>query len=193
MGLKNTQLYKTSEHFVERAHERFGVKKDRDSAHKFFLQQSHTLDYVGITYGNNGDKREIWQNENTVFVLSPVSHVVVTVYSTEFFYYEDGGNGTLERKEKMNPKALPSKTLNTLTKTIDNEIFSNFLDFINNNEVNVVKAIEVMKTMRKTRRPDYREKQMKELESLLGNVVTDLQETNLTKAKLETMKNTLIG
>ena len=180
MGVKNTTFYKTTEHFVERAHERFGIQKDAGSAMKFFRQNANHVNYSGQQSNKQGKQLEVWQNDDIVFILDPSTYSIITTYPTDFLYQEE--RETTDLKDSV---------ITNIERSIDNEIYNEYLGFVDTNEESIIRASELMKAMRGTKRRDYRERQIAELQGLLSNVVKDLELTNVAKNKLEGVKQSL--
>ena len=184
MGVSNSGFYKATKHFVERSNERFGIQKDAGSAVKFFRQHANQLNYAGVTSSQNGGKCEMWTNDDFVFILNPASHDIITVYGSDFLYQEN-------KKGKAESIGLKESSVEAIERSIDQEIYNGYLDFANANEENISRAFDIMKTLKNTRRRDYRERQIVELQKLLTDVVGELEITNTSKDKLEGVKHAL--
>lgn len=182
MGVKNTTFYKTTEHFVERANERFGIQKDAGSAMKFFRQNANNVNYAGQKADSNGRQCEIWQNDKVVFILNPSNYTIVTTYPTDFLYQEERPNTSLK-----------DSVVTNIERSIDNEIYNEYLSFVNTNEESIARAFQLMSAMKGTKRRDYRERQITELQGLLTGVVKDLEVTNIAKDRLEGVKQALVN
>lgn len=181
MGVKNTTFYKTTEHFVERAHERFGIQKDAGSAMKFFRQNANHVNYSGQQSNKQGKQLEVWQNDDIVFILDPSTYSIITTYPTDFLYQEE--RETTDLKDSV---------ITNIERSIDNEIYNEYIDFVNNNEENISRAFQLMQVMKRTKRRDYRDKQIEELQELLSSVTKELEIKNVAKTRLEVVKQALV-
>lgn len=180
MGVKNGQFYKATKHYTERAHERFGVQNDDGSSVRFFRQQERTCNYVGVSTDKSHREAEIWQNDEVVFILDPKSYLIITTYPIDFLFGGEKGDTNIK-----------DSSIEAIVRSVDNEIFNEFVDFANNNEENISRIMQIMLSMKGTRRRDYRENQINELQTLLSSVSNELQVKNIKKNKLEEIKQTL--
>ena len=194
MGIKNQDFYKATKHYTERANERFGVSKNDSSAVKFFRQHATSANYVGISK-NREEACEVWQNDEVVFVVNPQKFSIITAYPTDYNYKESKYLSSLSLQENRTSDGevkLNDSTISNLERSIDQEIYNTYVEFVDDNADYIERAINVMKTLKRTRRRDYRENQISELESILKGVVGSLKETNMAKERLEVVKNTLV-
>ena len=182
MGVSNQSFYKVTEHFVDRANERFGIEKSNVSALKFFRSHAGKLRYVAQNENYNGDTYEIWQDNEAVFILNPLTYHIVTTYTVESRFQE----------ELPKESVIKDSAITNIERSIDNEIYNEYLDFVNNNEENISRAFQLMQVMRRTKRRDYRDKQIEELQELLSSVTKELEIKNVAKTRLEVVKQALV-
>ena len=179
MGLSNAHLYRPTQHFLDRVCQRFDVQRGKEMS--FFSRESQTLEHIKSEKTKDNKKVERWQNKNSVFIVDPVAMKIITVYSTEYLFAQN-------KSKKGLTDPLLESTSRVLEKEINNQIFARFLAFVNENEENINNISELMNTMKSTCRPDYRERQIQELETLLTEVSESLLQANQTKEHLERIK-----
>lgn len=185
MGVKNKSFYTATEHYTLRCHERFEVPQNKLESLKFFRKHSDSCDYMG-TNNANGKSCEVWQNDEVIFILDPSKFTIVTTYPIEYNYIEG------DKGYDVNNQSLGDEIVSNLEKSIDQEIYNSYVGFVDKNEEDINKVVSLMIALKKTRRRDYRENQINELESILSGVTNSLRTTNGTKVKLEGIKSNLM-
>lgn len=150
MGVPFQSDYTTTNHYIQRANQRFNIPKNPDSAINFFRQNAPYLLYCGLTKNGSATR---YSDGKLTFILNEVEKVVVTCYPNDRGndYYDEVPNEpeTIEKNDIIDDLKFD---INDIVRTHKVRYIKNFC--LDNQEL-ISNIFELMQSLPNTKRNDY--------------------------------------
>ena len=181
MGVRHQSKYRTTEHYIKRVSERFKVH--RSDALSFFRRNSVFATYAGISNNHEGKLYEQWSTDEMTFVLDPQEFKIITVLPIEY---------TNPLVAEYNSE-LDNEIANELAKSINQQLYNKYNKYLAEFKNDIESVLENMSILERTKRPDYIENKIQDINSILDVLVSDYKNMKQEHDKLIKLRDNLKG